>query len=295
MHLLNRQKWAIAGGLIPALLVYCAFGIVPIFHSFYYSLTDWDGLSEASFVGWRNISEALSDPLFWNSFKNNIYVVLASVFGQIPIALALALLLNRRLKGAKIFRTIGFLPVVISTVIISLTWNMIYNAEYGLLNRLLQSVGLDFLARDWLGDPRWAMIAVCVTIVWQFVGLYLMIFLAALQNVPDEVLEAAEIDGATGWKKTWTVTIPMIWDAIVLSVILCISGSLRTFDLIYVMTNGGPAHATEVMAIYMFEQTFSSMRYGYGNAVSLLIFVFSFSIILIVSGLLMKRDWRGDH
>ena len=103
MHLLNRQKWAIAGGLIPALLVYCAFGIVPIFHSFYYSLTDWDGLSEASFVGWRNISEALSDPLFWNSFKNNIYVVLASVFGQIPIALALALLLNRRLKGAKIF------------------------------------------------------------------------------------------------------------------------------------------------------------------------------------------------
>jgi raffinose/stachyose/melibiose transport system permease protein len=295
MHLLNRQKWAIAGGLIPALLVYCAFGIVPIFHSFYYSLTDWDGLSVASFVGWRNISEALSDPLFWNSFKNNIYVVLASVFGQIPIALALALLLNRRLKGAKIFRTIGFLPVVISTVIISLTWNMIYNAEYGLLNRLLQSVGLDFLARDWLGDPRWAMIAVCVTIVWQFVGLYLMIFLAALQNVPDEVLEAAEIDGATGWKKTWTVTIPMIWDAIVLSVILCISGSLRTFDLIYVMTNGGPAHATEVMAIYMFEQTFSSMRYGYGSAVSLLIFVFSFSIILIVSGLLMKRDWRGDH
>src|SRR5690606_30087082 len=115
------------------------------------------------------------------------------------------------------------------------------------------------------------------------------------QNVPDEVLEAAEIDGATGWKKTWTVTIPMIWDAIVLSVILCISGSLRTFDLIYVMTNGGPAHATEVMAIYMFEQTFSSMRYGYGSAVSLLIFVFSFSIILIVSGLLMIRDWRGGH
>src|SRR5690606_41418070 len=115
MHLLNRQKWAIAGGLIPALLVYCAFGIVPIFHSFCYSLTDWAGLSEASFVGWRNISEALSDPLFWNSFKNNIYVLLASLFRQIPTALARALPSHRRRKRAQLFRTLGFMPTWIPT------------------------------------------------------------------------------------------------------------------------------------------------------------------------------------
>jgi raffinose/stachyose/melibiose transport system permease protein len=118
----------------------------------------------------------------------------------------------------------------------------------------------------------------------------LIIFLAALQNVPEEVLEAAEIDGATGWKKTWAITIPMIWDTIVLAVILCISGSLRTFDLIYVMTNGGPAHATEVMAIYMFNKTFSSLLFGYGSAVSLLIFVFSLTLILIVSSLLKRTS-----
>ncbi|WP_277680230.1 carbohydrate ABC transporter permease, partial [Gracilibacillus dipsosauri] len=203
--------------------------------------------------------------------------------------LFIALLLNRKIKGLKLFRTIGFLPVVLSTVVISITWSLIYNSENGLINELLRTIGLDFLAQNWLGDSKWSMIAVLVTVIWQFVGLYLIIFLAALQNVPEEVLEAARIDGASEWKTTWSITIPMIWDTIIVAVILCISGSLKTFDLIYVMTNGGPAHSTDVMALYMFNETFNQLQYGYGSAVSVIIFFFSLILIYTVTKLLGKK------
>jgi len=288
VHILQRNKLAILIGLIPALLIYLIFSIIPILISIYYSFMDWNGFGSMKFVGLQNFIDIAKDPIFWKSVKNNLFVVIASVFGQIPIALGLALLLNRKLKGAKIFRTIGFMPVVISTVVISLTWNMLLNSEFGFVNQLLKVIGLESWQQNWLGDPKLSMISVCVTIIWQFVGLYFIIFLAALQNVPAEVLEAAQIDGASGWKRTFFITIPMIWDTIILAVILCISGSLKTFDLIYVMTNGGPAHSTEVMAIYMYEKTFSSMKYGYGSAVSLYIFVFSL-VLIWVSRMILQR------
>jgi raffinose/stachyose/melibiose transport system permease protein len=290
MHILQKNKLAILIGLVPALLIYLIFSIIPILISIYYSFMDWNGFGPMEFVGLQNFIDIAKDPIFWKSVKNNIFVVIASVFGQIPIALGLALLLNRKLKGAKIFRTIGFMPVVISTVVISLTWNMLLNSEFGFVNQLLKMIGLESWAQNWLGDPKLAMISVCITIIWQFVGLYFIIFLAALQNVPGEVLEAAEIDGASGWKRTLFITIPMIWDTIILAVILCISGSLKTFDLIYVMTNGGPAHSTEVMAIYMYEKTFSSMKYGYGSAVSLYIFAFSLLLIWITKMVLQRKS-----
>ncbi|KAB8136792.1 sugar ABC transporter permease [Gracilibacillus oryzae] len=289
MHLL-KKPWIIAVGVIPALAIYLIFSIVPIFISFYYSLMSWNGFSEMQFVGLANFKEVLQDSVFWVSVRNNILVVLASVFGQIPIALALALLLNRKMKGAKFFRTIGFMPVVISTVVISITWRMIYNSEYGMINNFLEAVGLGFLQQNWLGDPTWAMIAICITIIWQFVGLYFIIFLSALQTVPSEILEAADLDGASEWKKTIHVVLPSIWNIILISIVLCISGSLKTFDLIYVMTSGGPANSTEVMATYMYDKTFEGLRYGYGSAISVLIFVFSIALILITTKLLRRKE-----
>jgi raffinose/stachyose/melibiose transport system permease protein len=181
------------------------------------------------------------------------------------------------------------MPVVLSTVVVSLTWNLIYNTKDGMINQLLRAVGLDSLAHNWLGDTKYAMISVCVTVVWQFIGLYLIIFLAALQNVPEEVLEAAKMDGASEWLTTWKITVPMIWDTIIVAVILCISGSLRTFDLIYVMTHGGPSHSTDVMALYMFNETFTNLHYGYGSAVSVVIFFFSLILIFIVKKLLGQK------
>lgn len=289
MELTGKRKWALVAGLVPALLIYVLFAIYPIILSFYYSVMDWDGFTDMKFIGLKNFVKIFHDPIFWNSTENNIFVVLASVFGQIPIALFIALLLNSKIKGAKIFRTIGFMPVVISTVIISITWNLIYNSKDGLLNTFLHGIGLGSLAQNWLGDPKWAMASVCITIIWQFVGLYLIIFLAALQNVPTDIVEAARIDGASEWMITWKITLPMIWDAIIVAVILCISGSLRTFDLIYVMTNGGPSHATDVMALYMFNKTFDGLQYGYGSAVSVVIFFFSLILIFIVTKLLGRK------
>ncbi|PJW20100.1 sugar ABC transporter permease [Geobacillus thermodenitrificans] len=282
MKINTKTTMGIWLGILPALLIYTVFAILPILQSFYYSLMKWNGISEMTFVGLANFVELLKDSDFWNSVKNNILVVLASVFGQVPIALLIAILLNRKLKGSRLFRTIGFLPVVLSTVVISITWNLVYNSKYGLINEFLRSIGLDFLTQNWLGDPDLALYSVLVVIVWQFVGLYLIIFLAALQNIPNEVLESAKIDGASEWVTTWKITIPMIWDTILVAIVLCISGSLKTFDLIYVMTNGGPAHSTEVMAIYMFNETFKNFNYGYGSAVSVFIFLFSLVLIVIV-------------
>lgn len=289
MHAARNKRIAIIFGLLPAVLIYLVFAILPILQSFYYSLMEWNGFSEMQFVGLRNFTELFQDPLFWNSMKNNIYVVLASVFGQVPIALFFALLLNRKIKGLKFFRTIGFLPVVLSTVVISLTWSLIYNSENGLINEFLRTIGLGELAQNWLGDTTLTMISVLVVVIWQFVGLYLIIFLAALQNIPEEIIEAAKIDGASEWTTTWKITVPMIWDTIIVAVILCIAGSLKTFDLIYVMTHGGPAHSTDVMALYMFNETFSQLQYGYGSAVSVVIFFFSLILIYTVTKLLGKK------
>lgn len=289
MKLTGKSKWVILIGILPALLIYIVFSIVPILQAFYYSVMEWDGLTEMKYVGLDNFITILKDSVFWNSLKNNIYVVFASVFGQISIALFVAILLNRKIKGAKFFRTIGFMPVVLSTVVIGLMWNLIYDSKSGLLNGVLSIIGLEDLAQNWLGNPKIAMIAVCITIIWQFVGQYLIIFLAALQNVSAEVLEAAEIDGATEWTTTWKITIPMIWETIVVAVILCISGSLRTFDLIYVMTHGGPSHSTDVMALYMYDSTFQNLQYGYGSAVSVLIFVFSLGLIFLVTRVMGRK------
>ncbi|MCK0471018.1 carbohydrate ABC transporter permease [Halalkalibacter sp. APA_J-10(15)] len=289
MHLL-KSPWKIGLGIIPALLIYCVFSIIPIFISFYYSFMSWDGFSPMQFVGLDNFRMLLNDQIFWLSVRNNLLVVAFSVFGQIPIALGLALLLNRKVRGAKFFRTIAFIPVVISTVVISLTWRMIFNAEQGMLNNLLSNIGLEALTRNWLGNPDYSMYAIGVVIIWQFVGLYFIIFLSALQTVSKDILEAAELDGATEWQKTRHVIIPSIWNIILIAIVLCISGSLKTFDLIYVMTGGGPAHATEVMATYMYSETFRGLKYGYGSAISVLIFIFSITLILLCQRLLRRRD-----
>ncbi|MBM7579641.1 carbohydrate ABC transporter permease [Jeotgalibacillus terrae] len=290
MDTVSKNKWPIIIGVAPALLIYLVFAIVPILISFYYSTMEWNGFTDMEFIGLANFREALGDPIFWQSLKNNLFVVAASVFGQVPVALFFALLLNRKLKGGKIFRTIGFMPVVISTVIISLVWGMMFNSRNGLFNQLLTSIGLESWAQNWLGDPKWAMISVCITIIWQFVGLYLIIFLAALQNIPEELYEAAEIDGASGLKKTLNITLPMMKETIIVAVILCISGSLRTFDLIYVMTAGGPGHSTEVLAMYMFDQTFSSTRFGYGSTLSIFIFFFSLGLVYLATLILRRKS-----
>ncbi|MNI50705.1 Lactose transport system permease protein LacF [compost metagenome] len=202
----------------------------------------------------------------------------------------MALLLNKGLKGSGFFRTVGFMPVVISSVMVSLIWGMIYNTEYGMLNSMLAFFGLESWQQNWLGDMKWSMLSISVAYIWQNCGLYMVIFLAALQNIPDEVNEAAELDGATGFRRTLHITIPMLRSTIMVAVVYSISNSFRVFDLIQVLTGGGPAHQTEVMTLYMYNSAFMNLRYGYGSAASILILLFSLIVISIVNRIGRETD-----
>lgn len=280
MHTLRKTKLAIFMGLLPSLIIYIGVAIIPIILSLYYSFFNWDGITAKVFIGLDNFTEIFKDDIFWLSVKNNVIIMLTGLVGQLPLGLLLALLLNRGLKGNGFFRTIGFLPVVISSVMVSLIWGMIYNTEYGFLNNILGVVGLDSWQRNWLGDPDWSMLSISVAYIWQNCGLYMIIFLAALQNISNEVNEAAELDGARGLKKVFLITIPIIRPTILVTIIYSISNSFRVFDLIQILTGGGPAHQTEVMTIYMYNNAFLSRQFGYGSAVSILILLFSLIVVV---------------
>ncbi|MCM3635068.1 carbohydrate ABC transporter permease [Paenibacillus camelliae] len=290
MHTLKKTRLAIFVGLLPSLIIYVGVAILPIILSLYYSLFNWDGISAKVFIGLDNFGDIFQDDIFWLSVKNNVIIMLTGLIGQLPLGLLLALLLNRSLKGNGFFRTVGFIPVVISSVMVSLIWGMIYNTEYGFLNSVLGVIGLEGWQRNWLGDPDWSMLSISLAYIWQNCGLYMIIFLAALQNISSEVNEAAELDGATGLRKVILITIPMIRATILVTVIYSISNSFRVFDLIQILTGGGPAHQTEVMTIYMYNNAFLSRQFGYGSAVSILILLFSLIVVVIANRVGREKD-----
>ncbi|MDF2723672.1 MAG: binding-protein-dependent transport system inner rane component [Paenibacillus sp.] len=287
----SRIRGFITIALLPALLLYVIFVIVPIFWSAYYGFFDWKGIGKATFIGFDNYLEVLQDPIFWRSFKNNMLIVVASVFGQVPIALILALFLLKNGWFNSFIRSAVFMPMVLSSVVVGIIWGYIYHPEIGILNFLLGGIGLDSWKHQWLGDPKISMYSLMVPIVWNYIGPYLIMFIAALNNIPSEVDDAAKLDGAEGSRKLFSLTLPMIWDTIKVAVVLCISGSLKAFDLIYIMTGGGPAHSTELLASYMYNNTFAIYRFGYGSAVSTTIIILSLALIG-ASQYFMKKDYR---
>ncbi|MCY9590023.1 sugar ABC transporter permease [Paenibacillus chitinolyticus] len=285
----SRRTNFIVLGLLPALLIYSVFVIIPIFWSAYYGFFDWKGIGEAKFNGFDNYVEALKDPIFWLALKNNLIVVAASVFGQVPIALVLALVLRKSNFFQRFIRSAVFMPMVLSSVVVGIIWSYIYHPQIGILNFLLEAVGLESWKKAWLSDKSVSMLALTVPIIWNYIGPYLIMFIAALQNIPSDIDDAAMIDGATGSRKLFSVTLPMIWDTVKVTIVLCISGSLKAFDLIYVMTGGGPAHSTELLASYMYNNTFSVYRFGYGSAISTLIIIISL-VLIAGSQRLMRRN-----
>ncbi|MEK8128050.1 sugar ABC transporter permease [Paenibacillus filicis] len=289
MLVTRRTGWIVFLGMLPALVIYIGIALIPIGMSLFYSFFNWDGLSPMRYVGLDNFITILKDMVFWTGVKNNLFMLLTGVFGQLPLGLLFALLLNRSLRGLKLYRSMLFVPVVISTAIVSLTWGMVYRHEAGLLNSILLMLGLDSWIQDWLGSPTFGMPSISLTYIWQNYGFYMVIFLAALQNIPEEIKEAAVMDGATGWKQFWHLTLPMLKETIWVTVVFAISNSFRVFDLIFVMTAGGPAHNTDVMTIYMYNSAFQNMSFGYGSAVSILILLFSL-IVIYAANLITRRS-----
>lgn len=287
---LNRPNgWVIAAFVAPALLVYTVFVLLPIVESAFYSLYAWSGISAgATFVGVDNYRQALQTPIFWKALANNLILVVASLAIQLPVGLAVALLLSAKLRGIRFFRTAYLFPLLMSTVAIGLLWTFIYNPSLGLLNALLEAIRLNGLQRGWLGDEQTALWAVIGAICWHYVPLYMVLFLAGLTTIAQELYEAARLDGADGLAAFRFVTLPLLRPVIRTAAILSLIGSLKYFDLIWVMTGGGPNGATELMATYMYKQAFDQFHMGYASAVAILLFLIAF----VISGTVMVVDQR---
>lgn len=275
--------------LLPTVLLLLVFVVWPILESTRLSFTQWTGLGKSqSYIGWSNWLRLLQDGVFWKALLNNLILAVLSIAVQLPIGLALAVLLDKGGRRFRIFKLGYFMPLLISSVAIGFLFKYLYDPNFGLLNAVLNSVGLKAFAKSWLGDPNIALYAVLAVICWQFIPFYMLIFQAALASMPSELHDAAIIDGATENQFFWRITLPMLQGTIRTSAVLSLIGSLRYFDLIYVLTGGGPSGSTELMATYMYKQAFASFNFGYGSTVAVALIV----VVMIMSGLVLLLTRR---
>ncbi|GKS10314.1 carbohydrate ABC transporter permease [Paenibacillus chitinolyticus] len=289
MNKVYRNPLAYLVFIIPTLFFYLTFYMFPLLTTFRYGFTSWDGLTAPVFNGLDNFKEAFNDKNFWISVKNNLYFILFSVFIQVPVIVIFSVLISevRKLRG--FYKTTVFLPSILSTAVVGVLWTVVvFDPTVGLLNKLLESIGLDKLIHLWLADETTAMLSILLTNAWQWTGFYIVLVLAAIFGISKEVYEAAEIDGATGFQRALLITVPLIRPILAVIVLLSITGAMKAMDIVMVMTKGGPYGSTEVMASYMYKVGMTTGNYGYANTIAILIFVFTL-IITLISNLLTKK------
>ncbi len=266
--------------LLPALLLYLSIIIFPIGMSGVLSLTKWKNYQMVGFVGLENFIKIFTDPAFHRALWNNVQIMLISVLGQIPLGIVLAYILFRKLvRGGKFFEVMIFLPITISSVVVALLWNRIFS-PVGIYTTFMKQIlhNPDYVMTI-SESPHFAMLPILFVLLWMHTSLYMVMFLANMQRVPKSSLEAARIDGASESRILWSIIMPALSNVIFTSSIFAISGSLKSFDLVFAMTGGGPVDYTNVMAIYLYKHTFTYNNYGYGSAVSLVIVVLSVGLI----------------
>lgn len=263
----------------PALLVLCAFIVYPAVYSFLLSFHEWAGFTPewGPFVGLDNYIQLLRDEIFWKAAVNSVLFVAIRTPLEVGIAFGLALLLNQNIPGRSFLRTMFFVPVVMSLIVVTLIFQRILEPNAGLLNTFLRSVGLDSLAHPWLADPATALPAVIFVSVWKNVGFSLVILLAGLQGLPNEVIEAAKCDGANRWELTSRIVAPLMKPIIAITVVLSVIGGLKVFDLIFIMTRGGPSYATEVFATMLYREAFDLNEMGVASALGVI-------MVLVIMG-----------
>lgn len=277
--------------LAPAILFLVAFLLYPLISSFQLSLLDWNGLGTGQrYVGLANWLRLLEDQLFWKSLSNNLLLAVFSVLIQMPIALVLAVMLDEASRGSRLLKILYFLPLLMSSVALGVLFKNIYDPNFGPINAFLQAIHLDALAQDWLGDTRFSLGAVIAVVCWQNIPFYMVLFLAGLSSFPSELREAAHLDGASEATIFWRIKLPHLQGTIRTAILLAIIGSLRYFDLIFVMTDGGPEGASELMATYMFRTVFSSFQLGYGSTVASAMFL----VVTLVASLVLRLTRRYE-
>ncbi|ORV85960.1 ABC transporter permease [Mycobacterium interjectum] len=285
------RRRARAGRLFvaPNLTAVAVFMIFPLVFSLYMSFQSWDVFRPPKFVGLKNFSELFtSDPLFLIAIRNTVIFTVGTVVPTVLISLVVAGLLNRKVRGIGLFRTIVFLPLAISSVVMAVVWQFVFNTDNGLLNIMLGWVGIGPI--PWLVDPNWAMVSLCVVSVWRSVPFATVILLAAMQGVPESVYEAAKIDGAGEIRQFAFITVPLIRGAMSFVVVISIIHAFQAFDLVYVLNgaNGGPESATYVLGIMLFQHAFSFLEFGYASALAWV--MFAILLVLTVVQLRLTRQ-----
>jgi multiple sugar transport system permease protein len=267
--------------LIVPLVIYLVWVIGPMFYTFYLSLTDWDGLSTPNVIGWRNYQKLFQDPVFYISLKNNLKWVLGFITIPVVAGLALAMALNRSIPGEKIIKASFYSPMVLSLVVSGLMWSWMYHPASGLINSILRLMGLDALALGWLSDHKLVMWAIIVAAIWRQVGYVMVLYLAGLQSIDPGLVDASKVDGASGWQTFWHVIFPLLAPVTVIVVVVSIIDSLRAFDLVSVMTRGGPYNSSSVLANFMYIEAFNNYKMGYGATIAVILFLISLVFIFI--------------
>lgn len=280
LNAVRPKKSTVIAYLALPVLLYVFVVFVPLVAALFYSFFDWKGGPRKTFTGIENYKALLSDTTFWASFSHNIYLVVVCIVGQIGIAFILVLLINSKTSRAKaIHRTFGFFPSTVSAVCIGFIWTMIYDNRKGLLNWFLEATGHADKTQVWLNNPELVMLLVSIPLIWQYIGYYMVILLSAVGAIDPEVLESAEIDGATAIQKARYITLPLVKNTLLVCITLCIAGNMKAFDNILVMTKGGPGYSSMVMALYGYKVSFEQSNLGYGSCISVGIFVLSLLVI----------------
>ncbi len=277
--------------VLPALLVYGIFKLYPLVSGLHMSLLRWNGIDDPKYIGLRNFEKILRDEMTATVLMNNVHYAVGTLVGKIALSLFLAILLHQALRGRTFYRTSLFMPVVMSFVVVGVLWSWLFNPQFGLINSLLRGLGLGFLVPDWLGDAAVALNSLILVDIWKWYGFHMVIFLAGLQSIPDELYEAARIDGASVWQQFLHITLPMLNPVMIVNVTISLMGAFNVFDIPFIMTGGGPANSTNVMALHIYIRGFKFYRFGFSAALSYVLLV----IVTLVAAIQLRLMTSGDN
>ena len=272
--------------IMPNMILFFVFMIIPIFMSFYYSTVKWNGMGKPKFIDIQNYLYIFHDKVFLKSIFNTFYYTVATVPLLTVLALLIAILLNSKIPLRGIIRSAIYVPAVVSTVVVGTVFTWIFQDQLGLINYIITSLG--GTAIKWANDPRFAMIMLIIATVWQRTGYNMVIYLAGLQGIPTDLMEAATIDGANTWQKFRFVTLPLLKNTHMFVMITCMINAFRSFDLVYTMTQGGPLNATKTIVMYVYEQAFNKNYYGRAAAAGVVLFVFM--VVLTIIRFKIEKD-----
>lgn len=276
--------------LLPGLLVYTIFVVWPGLQAFWLSLYNWDGMSPATYVGLGNFLKLAKDTLAQKAILNNAFFLIVPTLITLVLALLFAELIRGGIKGSSFFQVVFFFPNLLSMVIVGIIWLFVFSPNLGLLNGVLRGVGLDSLAKPWLGVPGLVVPSIGFVMVWMAAGYYMVLLVAAMKNIPVELYEAAMLDGANWFQDFWFITIPMVWDVLRVTITLLFLGAIQQFALVWVMTEGGPNGASEVLATFMYKNAFRYFNIGYGSAAAVVMFILVFFFSLISFRWMSRRS-----